>query len=384
MWPCPAQRAFDLLASCDYIAKPSVSTVQALLILGHVLQNQGRPQAAWILSGSTIRMAAALGILPGGLNIQPGAGGARISPDITRSVRLAIVWQDALLSLAFGSSSLGHEVDTSADLPPLQVLGEDAAEPLTYSQAMHWLCFITVRHRVSSWCQTGTPYRDRTEAFLGSVRGLESSLLPQLRDAAHCHSIQAMQEHYSLELHLNSVVSTFCRPVLSRALGSAFQDDSNTRDLLLSNLRTALKRSVRAFIRLLSISSQAARSWAFVHNGLTSALLLSFMKETRTESESLQIQTEVIQSLVRARDKAATTTAAGQMDSTGGHLTEMHEKCLASLQSLRRLAEEEARRTQSDHMEVQVQAGQSSLVPTTTTTTVTPMPGHEDFSFDAT
>jgi hypothetical protein len=42
--------------------RPTVQCVQARLLIGLVLQNDMRPQAAWMLLGDTIRMAQSLGL----------------------------------------------------------------------------------------------------------------------------------------------------------------------------------------------------------------------------------------------------------------------------------------------------------------------------------
>lgn len=42
--------------------RPTISCVQALLLIGLVLQNDMRPQAAWMLIGTTVRMAESLGL----------------------------------------------------------------------------------------------------------------------------------------------------------------------------------------------------------------------------------------------------------------------------------------------------------------------------------
>lgn len=51
-----------MLEAENYLLRPFHEGVSALVILANVLQNDGNPQAAWILSGSTIRMAISLGI----------------------------------------------------------------------------------------------------------------------------------------------------------------------------------------------------------------------------------------------------------------------------------------------------------------------------------
>jgi hypothetical protein len=42
--------------------RPTVSCVQAMLLIGLVLQNDMRPQASWMLIGSTVRIAESLGL----------------------------------------------------------------------------------------------------------------------------------------------------------------------------------------------------------------------------------------------------------------------------------------------------------------------------------
>jgi hypothetical protein len=103
--------------------------------------------------------------------------------------------------------------------------------------------------------------------------------------------------------------------------------------LILSRFQTALKDSVRAFIKLRSISSHATSSWAFVHNGLSSALLLSFIKQDSEADETRQIQAELMQSLTeRSEDVGQFSTA--------------HKKALRAIQVLQGLAEQDASRAQ--------------------------------------
>jgi hypothetical protein len=42
--------------------RPSLDAVQTLLILGNTLQNIGQSDGAWVLLGTTVRLAQALGL----------------------------------------------------------------------------------------------------------------------------------------------------------------------------------------------------------------------------------------------------------------------------------------------------------------------------------
>ncbi|CEI67806.1 unnamed protein product [Fusarium venenatum] len=71
------QCALGHLGSFDFLWNPSKRLIQALLILGHVLQNDMNPHAAWILGGTTIRLALSIGLhqpetIPDTLRLMPG------------------------------------------------------------------------------------------------------------------------------------------------------------------------------------------------------------------------------------------------------------------------------------------------------------------------
>lgn len=236
-------------------------------------------------------------------------------------------------------------MDSVHDLPNLSPSTPNCNAVLNYGQAMNWLCHFTLRHWVYSSFEPGSLTIERFTNFFNDMDTLERALQDHLRGQEACHSIQAIQEFYSLELHRNFVISTFCRPILSR---DGHQSLSGGQvGLILERLQRALKRSVRAFIRLRSVSSHATRSWAFVHNGLTSALLLSFMKETRNEDESRQIQDELIKSLTEGDDILASESASGA--AFGGQMTNAHRKSLKALRSLKKISEEERhQKDQSD------------------------------------
>lgn len=232
-------------------------------------------------------------------------------------------------------------MDSVHDLPTLSQPTPNTNAGLSYGQAMNWLCHFTLHHWVYSSFQPGSLTIERFTNFFNDMDTLECALQDHLRGQEACHSIQAIQEFYSFELHRNFTISTFCRPILSKDGHQSLNSDQV--GLILERLQRALKRSVRAFIRLRSVSSHATRSWAFVHNGLTSALLLSFMKETRNEDDSRQIQDELIKSLTEGDDILASESTSGC--TFARQMTNAHRKSLKALKSLRKISEEERHQT---------------------------------------
>lgn len=57
-----ARRSFQALRLANFLFRPSLDTIQALLILGNTLQNNGQSDAAWALLGTTVRLAQTLGL----------------------------------------------------------------------------------------------------------------------------------------------------------------------------------------------------------------------------------------------------------------------------------------------------------------------------------
>ncbi|KAK4155076.1 hypothetical protein C8A00DRAFT_42229 [Chaetomidium leptoderma] len=314
------RHALSFLGTFDYLWNPSKKLLQALLILGHVLQNERNPRAAWILGGTTIRLALSLGIQ------QPGStpGPCRISSAEAQHLRLAIVWQDALLSLAFDRPPASQEMDIESDIPALEPSGSSPAD-VSYRQAMNWLCHLTLRHLRS---QKEAPLLSGTHELFKAFDALDASLSPHLNDRRRCSSIQDIHEHHSFELHRNFALSTLCRPILSRQVRQSLGEEESSRTL--DRFQDALKRSVLAFVHLRSISNLATRSWAFIHNGLSSALLLAFMRHVGRDGEDTrEIQALLVQSLT-------------EKDEDNGQFSDAHKKALKALQTLQKLPGEGA------------------------------------------
>lgn len=169
------------------------------------------------------------------------------------SNRLAIVWQDALLSLAFDRLPASQEMDIESDLPVLGRSGSSQA-CLSYRQAMNWLCHLTIQQLR---LQKEAPLQSGTSELLRAFDALDASLSPHLSDRRNGSTILDIQEHYSFELRRNFALSTLCRPILSRQARQSLGEEFAR---MLGKFQDALKRSVLAFVRLRSISNLAMRS----------------------------------------------------------------------------------------------------------------------------
>jgi hypothetical protein len=217
-------------------------------------------------------------------------------------------------------------MDLESDLPALVSL-DPPSQPLDYRQAMNWLCHLSFRH-LPRLPQT-EPVRNYSRLF-HDFDLYESSLATHLQDLQRCTSIQELQQHYSLIVHRYFLLSTLCRPVLSSQNKTKFTEEECS--VILNRFQSALKRSARAFIKLRSISNLATRSWAFVHNGLASALLLSFIRQGSDAQvqDSREILAELVKTLTDRSDDVGQFSAA-------------HKKALRAIQALQRSSMEETR-----------------------------------------
>lgn len=56
------QYSLQSLRLASFLVRPTTECLQTFIVLGNVLQNLMKPEAAWILLGTTIRIAQRLGL----------------------------------------------------------------------------------------------------------------------------------------------------------------------------------------------------------------------------------------------------------------------------------------------------------------------------------
>ena len=57
-----ARRSFQALRLANFLFRPSLDAVQALLVLGNMFQNNSQSDVAWALLGTTVRLAQTIGL----------------------------------------------------------------------------------------------------------------------------------------------------------------------------------------------------------------------------------------------------------------------------------------------------------------------------------
>ncbi|KAH6667630.1 hypothetical protein B0J14DRAFT_602713 [Halenospora varia] len=330
--------SFQCLRMANFLARPSLLCIQTLLILGNVLQNDMKPEVAWNLLGTTSRMAQSLG-----LHEENNLSSPR------RKTWLALVWQDSLLSLCF---------DRSPVTTPARVATE-LHEGTLYTDAMNSLCDETLRS------MNARAYRDMpnfTTIFenVARIEDIRLKSTGNLGGTGRVSSIRQRCEGCALNLHISFVIAWLCRPALRNGHGAESRNEVQLQ--LIEKCIKNLLECVRAFVQLHSLSTLASRSWAVIHNGLSSALLLGLLGKTTTDPEARESLGSILEIL-----STEPAGEGGQRYFEDGNI-ELSRPHLRAVAVLRRLYNDHANgSTQNyvaDNARQSSQASQSQFQPT--------------------
>ncbi|PQE21690.1 fungal specific transcription factor domain-containing protein [Rutstroemia sp. NJR-2017a WRK4] len=290
--------SFHCLRLSNFLIRPSLDSLQALLILGFVLANDMKAEASWALIGLTCRLAQALGLHRG-----PNENGRITSSDDNdlprRKLWWTIVWQDSLLSLSFDRTPIAVITRCQVPLRPTAL-----TEGFTYTEAMYHLC-QRVLDFVKNDSTNSQPDYNQIIANSIEVENIRQKVLPALRIKEACKTVQDRLQYFAVRLHTSFVVSVLCRPALRRG---AHGMDISQKAHIAEKCKQNLTETVRMYLKMHSLSVIPTRSWAFTYHGLSSAVLLGILGETKTDPEVRQLQGELISAL--------SATAAKEQPST--------------------------------------------------------------------
>lgn len=284
-----------------------------------------------MLLGTTVRMAQSLGIhqerkTPSSQVTEDHnkkLWSVKFDPDFYDNIgayymfsRLAVIWQDTLLSLCF-------------DRPPAATTipyKTDVSMAMTYSEAMYCL-FEGILKGISlqgSFANNPVPILSNVE----NIESIRSRVAGHLKGVAGCSNIRQRCEYYALSLHIAFVVAWLCRPALRNR--SAYQGPENIRRQLADKCKMNLLESIRSYVQLHSLSILASRSWAIMHNALSSALLLGLIGATKTDPSVRYLQGQIIDIL----SNGPVSEGEQQSGDPRVELSKSHARALTVLKSL--------------------------------------------------
>lgn len=243
--------------------------------MGHITTNNNNAGTAWSLLGLTIRLAQGLGLHR---NCPPSVPSDVI---FARSkIWWALVWQDSLISITFDRASTTTATD-HVTMPMPQQLG-----PIN---PYHSVCYPLFKIGLDIVYARSVIEKPR-ELYARMVRQRDDILLimnnaaEYLRDSRKCTTNTEMMEHLGAYLHSSYHLSELFRPALSPSA-----DPDIARDFKQPCIENLIN-TIEAYIGLQNVNNYVRQSWAAMHRGLSSALLIGILGEhTRNERARLLV-----------------------------------------------------------------------------------------------
>jgi hypothetical protein len=166
-------------------------------------------------------------------------------------------------------------------------------EGFSYTEAMYQLC-QKVLQSVNNDSNSQTEFNQILSDCI-DVENIRQQVRPSLRLKEEWKTVQDRLQYYAIRLHTAFVVSVLCRPSLRR--GESIGLDLSQKQVLAEKCKQNLTETVRMYLKMHSLSIIPTRSWAFTYHGLSSAVLLGILGETKTDPEVRQLQGNLISAL---------------------------------------------------------------------------------------
>ena len=199
---------------------------------------------------------------------------------------------------------------------------------MSYLEVMYCLC----QKILESFNNDSNTHSDYDQIIADSieVEGLRQRVNPNFRTKEGCKTVTDRLHHYAIRLHTSFVISVLCRPSLRR--GALPGIDQTQKATLFKKCKETLTETVRMYLKMHSLSIVPTRSWAFTYHGLSSAVLLGIIGETKTDLEVRQLQGDLISALsvTAAKEQPSTVPRSDKDIELSGPLS----RALAALKNI--------------------------------------------------
>lgn len=188
-----------------------------------------------------------------------------------------MAWQDSHFSLSYDRPST-----TAVTQPDIPHRTDSKPGQLSYFETLCRVISLVlevVRIRMlSSHAQMSFEniqcYKERMQKILVEATS-------HLRDAKYCTTITEHLERVVLKLHSSYFSSELCRAALNSTVDAHDRNATSVSGDYISSLI----RTVEAYIEMYSISSHASRSWIAFSRAISSAFLLTFTEEAKSDQK---------------------------------------------------------------------------------------------------
>ncbi|KAI6394200.1 hypothetical protein MCOR03_005911 [Pyricularia oryzae] len=296
------QISFHFLRISNFLLRPNFDSIQALLMTSFALLNDMKAEASWALLGLTCRLAQSLGLDRTSTNNETEMASELSDRErVRRTLWWKCVWHDSLISLSFDRSPMTNAGSVRI---PMQ---NPKAGGWGYLETMCHLCKI-ISQRLNPEALAAASYDTILENCEATER-LREQVVPAIRSKEACSSALDRLQYFAIRLHTAFVVSVCCRPALHRGCdeGESKLTSSQKRSLA-EKCKVNLAETVRMFLAMHQLSVIPTRSWAFTYHGLSSAVLLGILGETKADPEVRQLQGDLIAALSATASKEKSPT----------------------------------------------------------------------------
>ncbi|KAI1866914.1 hypothetical protein JX265_007490 [Neoarthrinium moseri] len=286
----------------NFLLRPNLDSIQALLMTSFVLLNDMKAEGSWALLALTCRLAQSLG-LHRGSSQEVSSTELSLKDYVRRKLWWTCQWHDTLTSLSFDRPNM-----TNIPCCPIPLSPSATVQGLSYLEAMYHLCQL-ISEKLNPDAVASASY-DTIVDNCSRALSLREKVYPQLRNKEALKTAVDRLQHYALRLHTAFVVSVCCRPAL--------RSDCNTltageKKALSDKCKINLTETVRMFLAMHNISVIPTRSWAFTYHGLSSAVLLGLLCEAKADSEVRRLQGDLIYALSAAAAKDRSSPPPGHI-----------------------------------------------------------------------
>ncbi|PGH18233.1 hypothetical protein AJ79_00572 [Helicocarpus griseus UAMH5409] len=271
--------SFQCLRAANLFYTSSADQIQTLLLLGNCIRNNPNTNAAWILVGTTARLAQSIGLH------EQSVSSDDISPsnalDEYQKSRLwwMVVWQDTHLSFSYDRPQSSMVMNRNIPY----------SSPSTYDRSfvdsILTLCWI-IRDRAHRNLINGEVDAsvETTLSYKRSLEDIFRDASPFLTDKASCKTLQNHLERLALGIHVGYVICRICRLCVERTSAS-----SQMHAQILSDCSERAMHVVENFLDLRRLAANVCRSWGFVQNAVSCAVMLGM---STGEPEARYLQTK--------------------------------------------------------------------------------------------
>ena len=166
-------------------------------------------------------------------------------------------------------------------------------EGFSYTEAMYQLCQKVLQSVNND--SNSQPVFNQIMSDCIDVENIRQQVRPSLRLKEEWKTVQDRLQYYAIRLHTSFVVSVLCRPSLRR--GESIGLEPSQKQVVAEKCKQNLTETVRMYLKMNSLSIIPTRSWAFTYHGLSSAVLLGILGETKADPEVRQLQGNLISAL---------------------------------------------------------------------------------------